>query len=74
MNPAVWVERHGRLRPDDPALADGERVHASWATFAAGRDAFNRLIAHESAGNDGTVDDILADLFGNPILTHAEIA
>src|SRR3954454_8119887 len=35
MNPAVWVERHGRLRPDDPALADGERVHASWATFAA---------------------------------------
>ena len=28
MNPAVWVARHGRLRPDDPALADGERVHA----------------------------------------------
>jgi long-chain acyl-CoA synthetase len=35
MNPAVWVARHGRLRPDDPALADGERVHAGWATFAA---------------------------------------
>ncbi len=35
MNPAVWVERHGRGRPDDPALADGERVHASWSTFAA---------------------------------------
>ncbi|MCU1364883.1 MAG: long-chain fatty acid--CoA ligase [Ilumatobacteraceae bacterium] len=35
MNPAVWVERHGRARPDDPALADGERVHATWATFAA---------------------------------------
>ena len=35
MNPAVWVARHGRLRPDDPALAEGERVHASWATFAA---------------------------------------
>ena len=35
MNPAVWVARHGRLRPDDPALADGERVHATWATFAA---------------------------------------
>ena len=34
MNPAVWVARHGRLRPDDPALADGERVHATWATFA----------------------------------------
>jgi long-chain acyl-CoA synthetase len=35
VNPAVWVARHGRLRPDDPALAEGERVHASWATFAA---------------------------------------
>jgi acyl-CoA synthetase (AMP-forming)/AMP-acid ligase II len=35
MNPAVWVARHGRLRPDDPALGDGERVHADWATFAA---------------------------------------
>src|SRR3954447_24107362 len=35
MNLAVWVARHGRLRPDDPALAEGERVHASWATLAA---------------------------------------
>jgi long-chain acyl-CoA synthetase len=38
MNPAVWVQRHGRLRPDAPALADGERIHANWATFA-GRTA-----------------------------------
>ena len=35
MNLAVWVERHARRRPDDPALADGERVHASWGEFAA---------------------------------------
>jgi long-chain acyl-CoA synthetase len=35
MNLAVWVERHGSLRPDDPAIADGDRVHANWATFAA---------------------------------------
>jgi acyl-CoA synthetase (AMP-forming)/AMP-acid ligase II len=35
MNPAVWVERHGRLRPDAPAIAEGERVHADWGTFAA---------------------------------------
>ncbi|MET0325630.1 MAG: AMP-binding protein [Ilumatobacteraceae bacterium] len=35
VNPAVWVERHGRARPDDPALADGERVHATWGAFAA---------------------------------------
>lgn len=35
MNLAVWVERQGRLRPDAPALADGDRVHATWAEFAA---------------------------------------
>jgi long-chain acyl-CoA synthetase len=35
MNPAVWVQRHGRRRPDDPALADGERVHATWGAWAA---------------------------------------
>jgi long-chain acyl-CoA synthetase len=35
MNLAVWVERHGHRRPDAPALADGERLHASWAEFAA---------------------------------------
>jgi long-chain acyl-CoA synthetase len=35
MNLAVWVERHGRRRPTAPALAEGERVHADWAGFAA---------------------------------------
>jgi acyl-CoA synthetase (AMP-forming)/AMP-acid ligase II len=35
MNPAAWVERHARRRPDDPTLADGDRVHASWREFAA---------------------------------------
>jgi acyl-CoA synthetase (AMP-forming)/AMP-acid ligase II len=35
MNLAVWVDRHGRRRPDDPALADGVRVHANWGEFAA---------------------------------------
>lgn len=35
MNPAVWIERHARRRPRDPALAEGERVHADWASFAA---------------------------------------
>ena len=35
MNPAAWVERHARRRPDDPALAEGERVWASWGEFAA---------------------------------------
>jgi acyl-CoA synthetase (AMP-forming)/AMP-acid ligase II len=34
MNPAIWVQRQGRHRPDDPAIAVGERVHADWATFA----------------------------------------
>ena len=35
MNPAVWVQRHGRLRPDAPAIAEGDRVHATWAGWAA---------------------------------------
>lgn len=35
MNLAVWVERHGRRRPDSPALGEGDRVHADWRTFAA---------------------------------------
>ncbi len=35
MNLAVWVERHGRRRGGAPALAEGERIHADWATFAA---------------------------------------
>ena len=35
INPAAWVERHARRRPDDPALAEGDRVCASWGEFAA---------------------------------------
>jgi acyl-CoA synthetase (AMP-forming)/AMP-acid ligase II len=35
MNLATWVERHGRARPNDAALADGERVHANWDLFAS---------------------------------------
>jgi acyl-CoA synthetase (AMP-forming)/AMP-acid ligase II len=34
MNPAIWVQRHGRARPDAPAIADGEHIHATWTTFA----------------------------------------
>ena len=35
MNPAVWVARHAMSRPDAPAVAEGERVHATWHEFAA---------------------------------------
>jgi acyl-CoA synthetase (AMP-forming)/AMP-acid ligase II len=35
MNLATWVERHGRRLRDRPAIAEGERVHATWAEFAA---------------------------------------
>jgi long-chain acyl-CoA synthetase len=35
MNVAVWVQRHGRRRPDDAAVADGDRVHSTWNAFAA---------------------------------------
>jgi long-chain acyl-CoA synthetase len=35
MNLATWVERNGRRLPNHAALAEGERVHATWAEFAA---------------------------------------
>jgi len=34
MNLATWVERNGRRFQDAPAIADGERVHATWRQFA----------------------------------------
>lgn len=35
LNVAVWVERHGRRLREVPAVADGDRVHATWGAFAA---------------------------------------
>lgn len=35
MNLAEWVQRHGRRRPDAPAIAHGDDVHATWAQFAS---------------------------------------
>ncbi len=49
MNPAVWVERHGRRLPDEPALADGDQVHATWAELAA-RTAGTAAGLHETWG------------------------
>lgn len=34
MNLATWVERNGRTFASLPALAEGDRVHADWATYA----------------------------------------
>ena len=34
MNLATWVERNGRRRREEPALAVGEQVHATWSQFA----------------------------------------
>lgn len=34
MNLSVWLERHARQRPDAPALANGQRVHATWRQWA----------------------------------------
>ena len=34
MNLAQWIARQGRQRPDAPALAEGERLHATWAEWA----------------------------------------
>ena len=34
MNLATWIERNGRTFGTHPALAEGHRVHADWATYA----------------------------------------
>jgi hypothetical protein len=67
----------------DPVNCNNNVVHTPWghielgefaSWFEAGRDAFVRIMSHESMGNDGTVDDILAELFGNAILTHGDLS
>jgi long-chain acyl-CoA synthetase len=35
VNLASWVERHSRRRPDDAAVVEGDRVHATWRDWAA---------------------------------------
>jgi acyl-CoA synthetase (AMP-forming)/AMP-acid ligase II len=35
VNLATWVQRHAGWLRDEPALADGTRVHATWSQFAA---------------------------------------
>ena len=35
MNLASWVERNGKRLRDEPAIAEGAQVHASWGQFAA---------------------------------------
>ena len=49
MNPAVWVARHGRLRPYDPALA--ERLAERFEQY---RDQpFDRVLLLRVAGITG---------------------
>ena len=66
----------------DPVNVNNNVVHGDWGNielqefaswFAAARDASARLIAHENAGNDSTVDAILVQQFGNPIITHGAL-
>jgi hypothetical protein len=67
----------------DPVNANNNVVHSQWgnieleefaAWFAAARDALSRRVVYERDGNDSVVDGILADLFGNPVLTHGELS
>ena len=70
-------------RVADPVNANNNVVHTPWGNieldefaswFEAGRDSFQRIMSHESMGNDSTVDSILADLFGNAILIHGDLS
>ncbi len=53
MNLAVWVARHGRRWADRPAVAEGERVHADWRTFAARTAAIAAGLRHDHALGPG---------------------
>lgn len=53
MNLATWVERHGRRRPGAAALAEGDRVHASWAQFASTVAAVAAGLRSQHALGDG---------------------
>jgi len=67
----------------DPVNANNNVVHSNWGNielsefaswFADGRDCLSRLIAQEQAGRNGNADDILSNLFGNPVLTHGALS
>lgn len=67
----------------DPVNCNNNVVHTPWGNieldefaswFAAGRDSFARIMSHEGMGYDSKVDDILAELFGNPVLTHGDLS
>lgn len=47
MNLASWVQRNGRRFPDRPAIAHGDRVHATWAELAARTAALAGGLRHE---------------------------
>lgn len=67
----------------DPVNVNNNVVHQNWGRieisefaswFASGRDALNRIIAHERMGTVSTVDDLLVQIFGNPVITHGELS
>ena len=62
MSPAEWVARHGRRIPSAPALADGDRVHADWRTFAATTAAIAQGLREQFGARPG---DRVAIVMGN---------
>ena len=62
MNLATWVERNGQRFRLEPALAEGERVHATWGEFA-GRTATVAAGLQEQFGL--AVGDRVAVVMGN---------
>ncbi len=53
MNLATWVERHARDLRDRPAIAEGRRVHVTWAQFASTVAAAASGMRHELALEPG---------------------
>jgi hypothetical protein len=67
----------------DPVNENNNVVHSEWTNielsefaewFSLGRDHVSRIMSNEFAGNESAVDEDLVELFGNPVITHGELA
>lgn len=72
MNLSTWLERHARQRPDAPAIAEGQRVHATWREWA-GRSAALSGGLRDTLGL-GTGDRVAIVMRNRPEYLEAQFA
>jgi hypothetical protein len=67
----------------DPVNANNNVVHSDWSNiqltefaewFERARDSLSGIMSREQAGRDSEVDQLLAELFGQAVITHGELS